>query len=183
MLISAVFVLIFGGITPALAGPPAAAPEVPATCDGDFYNVMSNRAWMESEREMEVAQRLILKPDSVLEYSCFDQILEANAQNTNFAPTGSMIADLISAPLDTYLSNNFGNSVAGPSSASTCDVMFQVWDFMKCQNMGVDEFAMFAEFAAADGRALPEMCAAPNRDNNWETAQETVGAYEVDVVE
>lgn len=35
---------------------------------------MNARIWLESQREMEVAETLILKPDSVLEYSCFDNM-------------------------------------------------------------------------------------------------------------
>lgn len=38
-------------------------------------DVVEARAWMEGQREVEIAERLILKPDSVLEYSCFDDLL------------------------------------------------------------------------------------------------------------
>ncbi len=44
---------------------------LPKTCDRDVMDVMNLRAQLEGEREMEVAAALILKPDSVLEYSCF----------------------------------------------------------------------------------------------------------------
>lgn len=58
----------------------AQAEVVPGTsCDVEVYGHPDNpsgsslwaRAWMEGKREMEVAQQLIVKPDSVLEYSCF----------------------------------------------------------------------------------------------------------------
>ncbi|MCB1532625.1 MAG: hypothetical protein KDJ35_07135 [Alphaproteobacteria bacterium] len=50
------------------------AEVLPGTsCDTQVYDVLSDRAWMEGQREMEVAEKLILKPDSVLEYSCFAQ--------------------------------------------------------------------------------------------------------------
>jgi len=45
--------------------------DVPDSCDPDVLTVMNLRARLEGEREMEVAQALILRPDSVLEYSCF----------------------------------------------------------------------------------------------------------------
>ena len=43
------------------------------SCDVETWEVLKNRAWMEGEREVEMAEVLILKPDSVLEYSCFNQ--------------------------------------------------------------------------------------------------------------
>jgi len=50
---------------------PSAEAQLPASCDADFHEVLKARAELEARREMEVAQRLILRPDSVLEYSCF----------------------------------------------------------------------------------------------------------------
>ncbi|MGH1399392.1 MAG: hypothetical protein ACRBCT_09280, partial [Alphaproteobacteria bacterium] len=47
------------------------AQNLPESCDSDFYDVMEARGTMEAVREMEIAQALILKPDSVMEYSCF----------------------------------------------------------------------------------------------------------------
>jgi len=46
------------------------------TCDSDFWDVMKARSTAEGQREIEMAERIILKLDSVLEYSCFDQDLE-----------------------------------------------------------------------------------------------------------
>ena len=63
------FVLFFSVLSA-----PVHAEVVPgSSCDVDVYKVLSDRAWMEGQREMEIAQKLILKPDSVLEYSCFSQ--------------------------------------------------------------------------------------------------------------
>ena len=64
----------------------ASADALPSTCDAGFYDVMKARSTLEAMREMEVAQTLILKPDSVLEYSCFDLQLTklGNAANLMF---------------------------------------------------------------------------------------------------
>lgn len=43
------------------------------TCDADFMNVIYGRAWLEAERENILNEMLIAKPDSTLEYSCFEQ--------------------------------------------------------------------------------------------------------------
>lgn len=56
-------------------------------CDPDFYDVLEARSWLEGQREVEVASKLILKPDSVLEYSCFNnQVARLGlAANTMFS--------------------------------------------------------------------------------------------------
>ena len=52
-----------------------------ATCDGDFMNQIYARAFMEAARETMMAQTYIRKPDSTLEYTCFDTMLNHVAQN------------------------------------------------------------------------------------------------------
>lgn len=46
---------------------------LPDSCDPDYMDVLNARSYIEAKREMETAQRVILKPDSVLEYSCFNE--------------------------------------------------------------------------------------------------------------
>lgn len=55
--------------------PPVDPGDIPATCDPDYMDVLNARSYLEGKREMEAAQRLILKADSVLEYSCFNEDL------------------------------------------------------------------------------------------------------------
>lgn len=43
------------------------------SCDAGIWQTHTKRAWLSGKHELEVAQTLILKPDSVLEYSCFPQ--------------------------------------------------------------------------------------------------------------
>lgn len=45
------------------------------TCNGAVLDAMKARAWMESQQEIEQNQALVFKPDSVFEYTCFDQIV------------------------------------------------------------------------------------------------------------
>lgn len=49
-------------------------------CDADFMNQIYARAYMESERESTLFKDFIAKPDSVMEYSCFDKHLSVTAQ-------------------------------------------------------------------------------------------------------
>ena len=65
------------------------------TCDADFMNQIYAKAFLEAEREVVINNSLTLKPDSVLEYSCFDQDAAAFAlhggpvfsESTRWSPT------------------------------------------------------------------------------------------------
>ncbi len=152
---------------------PAFSQAVPATCDQDFLDVMEARAWMEGKREMEVAQRLILKPDSVLEYSCFntraDQLQGANLFSKPGRPHSLKI--LVTASLNNYL-DNFWHSYGGGtvSGGSGCGVMRYVWDKLKCVDFDQNMFISFSEIAGNDPRTVPEECSEPSRADKWNTA-------------
>lgn len=49
------------------------------TCDADFMNQLYARALMEADRETALAKTYMAKPDSVLEYTCFDQFVSTAA--------------------------------------------------------------------------------------------------------
>lgn len=59
-------------------------------CDSDVQSVMNARARLEAMRQMEMAQALILKPDSVLEYSCFDDRLNELGASMNMMFSGNV---------------------------------------------------------------------------------------------
>ncbi len=42
-------------------------------CDANYWRQMTFRAWQEAEREIMQNQNLIFKPDSVLQYTCFNE--------------------------------------------------------------------------------------------------------------
>jgi hypothetical protein len=50
-------------------------------CDPKYWDSLTARAWMEAEREIIQNQNLIFKPDSVLEYTCFDKFVDHAAEN------------------------------------------------------------------------------------------------------
>lgn len=52
---------------------PVTPAQIPDSCDPDYMDVLNARSYVEAKREMETAQRIIVKPDSVLEYSCFHE--------------------------------------------------------------------------------------------------------------
>lgn len=71
------------------------APDLPETCDTEVWDVMKTKAWMEGKREMEVNQTLILKPDSVLEYSCFAVQVAIMNQAADFLFGDNLINPLV----------------------------------------------------------------------------------------
>ncbi len=70
-------------------GTPAPHANVTGTttsaCDGNFMNQIYSRAWLEGSREVIMSEQLIHKPDSVLEYTCFDQFVNIAAHNAGEA--------------------------------------------------------------------------------------------------
>lgn len=49
-------------------------------CDPQYMDALESRAYLEAQREIAMNQNLIVKPDSVFEYSCFDRIMGALAR-------------------------------------------------------------------------------------------------------
>ena len=116
--------LACGPASSALAQTPAATP-----CDPNYYSSLKARAWLEAQREVTQNQNLIYKPDSVLEYTCFDRylnVLAGNAQNLfsesgrwgNIMPADSMdkaLQSVVGAAIQQYITANF-ESAGGSNS-------------------------------------------------------------------
>ena len=64
-----------------LAFPALAQEDPPTACDPQYMDALEARAWMEAQREITQNQNLINKPDSVLEYTCFNRFLNHLSQN------------------------------------------------------------------------------------------------------
>ena len=146
--------------------PSSFAASVIATtpCDALYYESLSARAWLEAQREITQNQNIILKPDSVLEYTCFDRIVRELADHADEmlsetssygSPLSSTSMDnalqnLVGTSLSAYISNNFNhNFLAGHTAATgldhtplaitngtaySCDRMRLVWNAAKCIN-------------------------------------------------
>lgn len=87
------------GTDPSLNGPKTglAAPYTRGMCDGNLMNQMVARSFLHAERDVLLADAMIRKPDSVLEYSCFDQFL---AYTGKYAPTFSETTEWESRTVD-----------------------------------------------------------------------------------
>ena len=56
------------------------ASDMPPTCNPQAMDMLEARAWAEAQREMTQNETLISKPDSVLQYNCFDSALDVLAK-------------------------------------------------------------------------------------------------------
>jgi hypothetical protein len=125
-----------------------------AACDPEYYKSLEARAWMEAQREIEQNQNLIVKPDSVLEYTCFDlfgaeladhakDMLSETTRWGSIVPAGSMgtaLSSLVGDAIVDYQSANFNHTSLGgrgidkrkmvasiSGGAYTCDQMDKIW--------------------------------------------------------
>lgn len=65
-----------------LSTPPAQSLIATPGCDANIYNIHVNRAVLEASRETVMNQFFFTKPDSVLEYTCFGDVILASANAT-----------------------------------------------------------------------------------------------------
>ncbi|MCB9991548.1 MAG: hypothetical protein H6867_09260 [Rhodospirillales bacterium] len=97
-----------------------------STCDPEYMDALEAKAWLEAQREISQNKNFIFKPDSVLEYTCFDRFLDEAASNfaehrqfsetdrwsghpMHFSNTTTdrALTLVVSQPLQAYLTANF----------------------------------------------------------------------------
>ena len=107
-------------------------------CDPEYMDALEARAWMEAQREIAQNQNLIFKPDSVLEYTCFDRFLNRVASNSGYTQSGRIFSEtdrwgypvglsstttdnalqvVVLSSLNAYLGSNFPDGFADTRSS------------------------------------------------------------------
>lgn len=164
------------------------------SCNANYYESLKSRATLMTRRTMTQAQNYIYKPDSVLDYSCFnsfmrtaavenEQIFSESSGDHCFPSALDCALDEIVMPVvNSYLTNNFNHNFLGGNSGisrasysndlSTCTVMKDVWSIAKCVNFMTDAsrdaFYSFSEYIGREPRDLPTQCpASANPDSRW----------------
>ncbi len=89
-------------------------------CDEQYYESLAARAWLEAQREITQNQNIILKPDSVFEYTCFDRLVDelANHASQMLSETSAYGNPLGSNSMDHALQNLVGTSLISYVSAN-----------------------------------------------------------------
>jgi hypothetical protein len=176
----------------ALSFRPAGAQE--AACSPAIWEAMSAKAWLEAQTENVTNQNLITKPDSVLEYSCFDFHLSFVRDFTGpvftesqsygpmpnhdpdsldraleFALVGNLIFYLFGNHSPTYLGDRSTTAEINASIINFCSSMRAVWGRAKCANFleaEHDGFFSYDQHNAFEVRQLPLPCDVPPE---WQT--------------
>jgi hypothetical protein len=151
-------VLAGGMAVPLYAGAQTTDTEGPG-CDPGFRKAMSAAAWMTGQREVEVAEKLLLKPDSVMQYTCFSSLSSSYDHGT------------VQGPLSNYISSNFAKGSLG--GGALCVGMATIWKTVKCTNFDINDFMSYAEMAAADPRTTYSPCNVGARNTAWTNALTT----------
>lgn len=179
-----------------------------STCDPAFMETLTDKAWMEAQREIEINQDLIWKPDSVFELTCFDKALNHAASNLGplfsekYSPkSGSDLDNALTAAvgsaLDAYINNNgfsssLGSGRTGTSSGISgsvsggsynCDLMQALWKFSQCTNAQTFYYGLkLADMSGVELRQKPQACpqTAPDNATGWQDALQRIKTMQVD---
>ena len=176
--------------------------QVPPTCDQDYYDLLGAKGYLEGKREMEAAQRIILKADSVLEYSCFHNdvtwlgqyggIFSENRLSSAVTPPefdgtpepisathldnalSTVVYDSLVGFLQSFRHVYGGGSYPFTPPSGDCNPMNVVWHIAKCESFDPSTWIRMQDLAASDIRFYPEPCDDGNRQNRIQTAYDVV---------
>ncbi len=135
-----IFLIALGGFI--LAPSMAYAQDVSKGCDAAFMNVINASAELQAQREVNQASNLLLKPDSVLEYTCFKDVTDAFAGSAVFAEDAAGATEALASNVsEAYIGSQFGHKFLGDRSddSSNCIQMNAVWQLAKCRNFEEQE--------------------------------------------
>lgn len=125
-------------------GPLTGATPISKTCNSSIMTAMESRAWLEAQREITINQSLIVKPDSVLEYTCFDKMLGVLAEEAEnmFSENTSVwkgsvamvtnkdmdnaLTDLVGKSTKEYVDNNFSHKFLGGRSTLDSNIKAKI---------------------------------------------------------
>lgn len=166
-------------INPNEPGAPNAPKTATNVCDADYMNQIYGNAFLEAQRQIISAEAILLKPDSVMEYTCFDQLASQAAIYAPLSfsfPTGalpSLIQGMVLEGLLTYIDENFWHTFLGGAASGldttitneitfgpyVCPLMNEVWMVAKCSDFGLEApFMTFEELISFEPRQLPQAC-------------------------
>ena len=176
----------------------AAAQQVPGTCDPDYYDLLGAKGYLEGKREMEAAQRIILKADSVLEYSCFHNdiswlgtyggVFSENRLSSAITPPqfdgtpNPMLANHLDNALDRVVYSSLvgflysfrhvygGGAYPFTPPSGACNPMNVVWHVAKCESFDPLTWVEMEDLANIDIRLYPYPCDDNGRDARIEAA-------------
>ena len=107
----------------------ASAQQVGPGCDPEFMKAIQDKAWMEAQREIMIAQTTIAKPDSVFSLGCFDHwasgLTISFGNGSNYGYSGKISSYGSSAFNHTH---GGGHHTGSNSTISNCGAMMSLWN-------------------------------------------------------
>lgn len=145
----------------------------PSACDPEYMDAIEARAWLEAQREITMNANLILKPDSVLVYSCLGDWVNKFITQINgtvqFTPNlGAAAANSSGQSAIEFLSTNFRQNLladktdtlpAAFAGGDMCDDMTKAWRAAQCANFqqfSNEQFMTFDDLKSGNIRNLPD---------------------------
>ena len=140
----------------------AAAPG----CDTAFMDSMKQKAWMEAQREIMIAQTVIAKPDSVFALGCFGHF--TNGYTPQFTEGnqyqyGNKVNEFVSAAFGhSYGGGHYSGLGTNAGNNSTCDKIAKLWDAARKADLDIPTplLGTLENFATYNRGAFPST--APN---------------------
>jgi hypothetical protein len=93
ILVTAALLAGMSGVHPARATSVGPGASVMSSCDPEFMDAIDARGYMEAQRQIEQNGNLILKEDSVLEYTCFDRLMSHLGNDASWGFRGPPFPD------------------------------------------------------------------------------------------
>lgn len=149
------FLCLFAALVVSGALIPSAvnADPIDPACDPKFMERMKERAWMEAQREIMIAQSVIAKPDSVFALGCFgewwDVFQDEDVLAYGKGPSGA-IKGFVTGFLGASFNHNFGGghtSIDDQPKADNCGVIAQIWQHAKCANLSTGQMLTLSDLA------------------------------------
>lgn len=151
----------------------ASASSVGPGCDPAFMDAMKQKAWMEAQREIMIAQTTIAKPDSVFALGCFGHFTSGFTigfgNNNNYNYTGLVNSYVNSAFGHKYGGGHYGSPDSNKGDNSNCVDMQKLWDASRNSNLDqpsallgtLNEFSTYKRGKFPNETATPVGFAAP----------------------
>lgn len=164
------------------AGKPVfAAPTVGPGCDPAFMSAMQDKAWMEAQREIMIAESTIAKPDSVFALSCFGQLAKNTGTGGFSGGTSSTMTDNVTSFVKAAFSSYGGGHLTGfdnnSDSLTNCGLMAQIWNAARCTNAdrSSPQFGTLQDISSYNRGTYPVACTAQGATTTaWTTGQNTI---------
>lgn len=145
---------------PAEVKPACASSSTAPGCDSSFMSAIKQKAWMEAQREIMIAQSIIAKPDSVFVLGCFDHWydeLDIKFSNGTKYNISSVVSSYISSAFPHSLG---GGHYSGSQSTNNCGTMSDLWNNARCSNLGssAGQLGTLTDMSSYDRGSFPTSC-------------------------